>query len=136
MPKVSEMFPSKYLKASDLLGRQFTLTIKRAVVEPLGMPPEDKLIVYFVETDKGLALNKTNANTIVAQYGDDTDYWRGKQLTIYPTEVAFQGKMVETIRVSNKVVAQRQPVRQPEPEPVAPPIHWEEEEEQDPDIPF
>ena len=49
----------------------------------------DKWVCYFDGTDKGLVLNKTNLNTIARLYGDDTDLWIGKPITLFATEVQF-----------------------------------------------
>jgi hypothetical protein len=76
-------------------------TIRGVKMESVGQgqDAEDKPVVYFRETQKGLALNKTNANAIAQLYGPDTDRWTGKAVTLYPTEVEFQGKMTLAIRV-------------------------------------
>jgi hypothetical protein len=97
--KISEAFPSKFVQASDLNGREVRLTIASLSFEKM-TDQSDKLCVYFRGTDKGLILNKTNASTIAEMYGDDTDSWIGKQITIFPTKVDFQGKRVDAIRVT------------------------------------
>jgi hypothetical protein len=71
-------------------------------------------VVYFVGKEKGVVLNKTNANKIVAIAGsDDTDDWHGVTVALYATEVEFQGDTVEAIRI--KAPAQPKPaaVRKP-----------------------
>jgi hypothetical protein len=69
-------------------------------------------VLFFREEEKGLVLNKTNTTIIAKLYGDDTDDWVGKPVTLYATEVQFQGDMVDAIRVRNK------PPRQPRKEKV------------------
>jgi hypothetical protein len=96
--KISEAFPSKFVQASDLNGREVRLTIASLTFEKMSDQSE-KLCIYFRGTDKGLVLNKTNASTIADMHGDDTDLWVGKQITIFPTKVDFQGKRVDAIRV-------------------------------------
>ena len=54
---------------------------------------------YFEGKSKALVLNKTNANTITDRLGPETDGWVGRGLTLYPTEVDFQGRRVAAIRV-------------------------------------
>jgi hypothetical protein len=104
MPRVSEMHPSKYLKASDCEDGDLVLTIERLEQDRIGQgkDAEDKWIVYFVEHDKGLILNKTNTNTIAKLYGDDTDDWEGKPVTLFATEVQFGTDMVDAIRIRSK----------------------------------
>jgi hypothetical protein len=101
--KISEAFPSQYLKAADL-DSDTTYTIDRVEMETLGQGKnkEDKPVAYFRETDKSLALNKTNSNVISGLYGDDTDNWVGKRVTLYSTEVEFQGNMTLAIRIRMK----------------------------------
>lgn len=101
MPRVSQMYPSKWLAAVELDESDLTVTITGIANEPV-TPDESKWVLYFQETDKGLVLNKTNTRTIAALYGDDTDDWLDRPITLYPTWVDFQGKQVEAIRVRPK----------------------------------
>lgn len=98
--KMSEAFPSKYLKAADLQNRAMTLKMARVDVEdPSGKGEEAKPILYFQGKEKGLVLNKTNAGSITAGYGDESDDWIGKDIEIYPDTTMYQGQMVACIRV-------------------------------------
>jgi hypothetical protein len=94
-------FPSKYLKSTDLQGRNISLTIDRVEVEEVGFGREKdhKPVVYFQRTKKGFVLNRTNSNTIKAAYGRDTDGWIGKPVVLFPAMVDFAGDTVEAIRV-------------------------------------
>lgn len=91
-------FPSKYLKAADLQGEAANLTIRAVSVEDIG-DDEARPIVFFDEARKGLVLNRTNATTIASLYGHETDGWRGKPITLFPSETAFRGSMVECLRI-------------------------------------
>jgi hypothetical protein len=104
MPKISEMQPSKYLKATDAEDGDLILTMSEVKEETLGMGSnaEKKWVLYFEEQPKGLVLNKTNMNTIAKLYGDDTDDWEGKKVTLFATEVQFQSEMVEALRIRSK----------------------------------
>lgn len=95
--RISAAFPSTYLKAADLQGRTVSAVIGRIELEEIG--GEHKPIIYFQGKDKGLVLNKTNANNIAAVFGDDTDDWIGGTIQLFPTMVDFQGRSVEAIRV-------------------------------------
>jgi hypothetical protein len=97
MPSINEAFPSKYLKAADLKGRNVVVTIDRAEYEQIG--DDRKLILYFEGKEKGVVLNKTNANNIAATHGDDTDDWKGQQVVLFEAMVDFQGKTVPAIRI-------------------------------------
>ena len=100
--KLSDAFPSRFLKADDLNGKNVIVTIEGATIEEIGQGQnkEQKLIVAFVGKEKALVCNKTNANTIAKLWGDDTDMWIGKKVTLMAREVEFQGEMVLSIRVS------------------------------------
>ena len=130
--RISDAFPSNYLKASDLQGRAVTVTIDRIAMEEIA-GGEHKPVIYFQGKDKGVVLNKTNANNISALYGDDTDQWSGKQVELFSAWVDFQGKSVEAIRMRRPPNGAR---------PAAPPPKQEYSERNPPpfndsaDIPF
>ena len=94
---IDQAFPSNYLKAADLSG-DTPLTISSVAVETIG--EDSKPVVYFTERETGLVLNKTNKETIKSLTGtSETDKWIGKQIVLFPTQVDFQGKQVEAIRI-------------------------------------
>lgn len=94
--KISDAFPSKYLKADDLGGREARVIMDTVTYEKLG--DDDKPILYFKGKEKGVVLNKTNANTISIAYGDDTDDWAGEEIILFSVMVDFQGKVGPAIR--------------------------------------
>lgn len=95
--RISSAFPSDFLKAADLQGREPTVYIDHVEFKDIG--GDHKPVVYFQGKDKGLVLNKTNATNISTLYGDETEDWRGKAVTLFSTYVDFQGRSVEAIRV-------------------------------------
>jgi hypothetical protein len=121
--KIGEAFPSAFLKASDLGGRDVTVTIESVSMEELGQgrDKETKLLVSFVGKQKKLVCNKTNASTIAKLHGDDTDNWIGKPIVLTAREVEYQGEMTLAIRVSlqkpaPKAGAKAAPAPEPEPD--------------------
>lgn len=106
MPSINDAFPSNYLKAADLKGRQVPVKMDRAEFEMIGN--DRKLILYFSGKEKGMVLNKTNASNIAAAYGDNTDDWRDQDVILFEAMVDFQGKTVPAIRVK---VPPRTPAR-------------------------
>lgn len=105
---VHDLFPSRFLKSQDIGDSDLVLTIDRVVVEPLGFGEvqEKKPVVYFVETDKGLVLNKTNAFTIANLNGEDYSSWTGNRISLYSTEVSFQGTTMMGIRIRMRTPGQ------------------------------
>lgn len=94
--KISQEFPSQYLKASDLGGREIRVTMGRVEREEIGT--DKKLVLYFQGKDKGMVLNKTNANAIGDHYGDDTDDWYEQPLILFAIKTEYQGKPVDGLR--------------------------------------
>src|SRR6185369_9412615 len=91
-----EEFPSQYLKAADLGGREIRVTMGRVEREKIGT--DLKLVLFFEGKEKGLVLNKTNANTIGDGYGDDTDDWYKQPIILFSVKTDYQGKVVDAIR--------------------------------------
>ena len=95
--RIDSAFPGQYLKAADLQGKRVTVTMAHVQMEDIGS--EQKPILYFQGTDKGLVLNKTNSNTIMAAYGYETEDWAGQVITLVEAMVDFQGRTVAAIRI-------------------------------------
>lgn len=104
--RMDTAFPSKFLKAADVDERADetteTWTVKMADVEMEEVGDSEKPILHFQGLDKGLVLNKTNANTIMTLYGKETDTWAGKAIGLFTTEVEYQGKQTLGIRIRAK----------------------------------
>src|SRR5690349_18637485 len=95
--RISSAFPGQYLKAADLQGREVTVTMDHVKQEDIG--GDHKPVLYFTGKERGLVLNKTNANNISYLYGDETEQWHGKPIILYAAMVDFQGKSVAAVRV-------------------------------------
>jgi hypothetical protein len=113
------MMERDYLYAFDLQGKDVTLTIDKVTGGTLvgtGGKKTKKPLCFFREGQSGkpLALNSTNCKTIAALYGNDTDQWVGKRITIFPTTTQFGGDEVECIRVRPRVPPEKG-ARQPPP---------------------
>lgn len=94
---INEVFPSNYLKASDLNGKKLKLTIESVDMEEIG--PDRKPVLHFAGKQKGLVLNKSKAAVLSAAFGNETNHWDGMQVAIYPTKVSFNGQMVDAIGI-------------------------------------
>lgn len=100
MPNINDSFPSNYLKASNLQGKEIVVTIDRVDFEAVGREREMKAVLYFQGKQKGVVLNKTNAKKIIEIAGSAiTEDWNGVQIKIYPTETEFGGETVDCIRI-------------------------------------
>ena len=97
-----KLTPSPHIEAAELKGQEKTVTIMRVQMEKVGSENVDKGVVFFQEFDRGMVINKTNNLRIIDWHGEETDDWLGKQITIYPSETDFNGKVVPCIRVRPK----------------------------------
>lgn len=124
---VNEAFPSKYLRAADLGNATPIVTIANVTMENVG--EDRRIVVYFVGKDKGLVLNKTNANAIADILGsEDTDNWLEGRIKLVTAKVDYQGKRVAAIRIEEAPHAPAATAtRKPQPPVEAP---------DDSDIPF
>ncbi len=98
---IDKSFTSKYLKSADIAG-DTPVTIASCINEDVagkGNPADFKPVLKFTNMDKGIVLNKTNAGTIRAAYGKDTDAWAGKEVLLFQMTTQFNGQSVPCIRM-------------------------------------
>lgn len=90
-----------FVKAEDLRGQNVRVIIDRVELKEVNDNGKmvTKPVLYFRGKGRGLVLNKTNCNTIVELYGEETDDWTGQEIVLYSKQVEFQGKSVPGIRV-------------------------------------
>ncbi len=97
--KVTEIYPSNFIAAGDLDGREVTLTITKVADKDTVRREDktliDKAVLYFGETPRGLVLGKTNAKRIQLCHGNEMSKWVGKKVTIYPTSTEIALSMAE-----------------------------------------
>jgi hypothetical protein len=99
--KRDDVFPSKYLKAADIV-RPTVLTIESAPLELLKNPEgqeQRKVVLYFRGAKKALPLNVTNFESVAAICGEDTEDWPGGRIELYADRTQMGGKMVDCIRI-------------------------------------
>lgn len=100
---LDELFPSPYLTAHDVKEKP-TVTIKsfsKKTMKNKQGEEEIKPVIFFNEFEKGMVLNKTNANTIASLYGKVLDEWIGERITLQSVMVEAFGESSEAIRVMN-----------------------------------
>lgn len=80
MAKVSSIYKSAYFRGSDI-GDPIKLTI--ASCEPSeGGQYGPQIVLGFLEDERKLGLNRTNARTLVKAFGDETDRWIGRRVQV------------------------------------------------------
>ena len=94
------------MKAKNFLGKNFKLTIDRAdtVTYNEGKPDaQTKSVIYFVDKTLRLVLNATNNEIICSAYGNDSDGWIGKEISLstktYEAEGFDPGWVVSCLNV-------------------------------------
>lgn len=103
--KMNDVFPSKYLKVDDVSGNGEEFIIKE--VTKVGFENQEsgltevKPVIWFTNTDKGFICNKTNWKRLVKLFGDDSDGWTAKAVTLRLESVEAFGETVDSIRVKN-----------------------------------
>lgn len=82
-----QLYPGRFIKAGELLGKKVTLTITDVDMEDLigeDNKPKAKATVSFRETEKQLVMCKTNGLSIKAMFGKKLSDWVGKRVTLFP----------------------------------------------------
>jgi hypothetical protein len=103
--KMTELFPSKYLRSSDLNGKSRIAVVDHVTYEAFQNDgrTETKAVLHFRGNGtKPFVVNKTNYMLLVSIAGsDDADDWAGTRITLAPCMVSFKGKVTESIRVDS-----------------------------------
>lgn len=82
-----QLYPGRFIKAGELLGKKVTLTITDVDLEDLmGEDGKEKAkaIVSFRETQKKLVTCKTNGICLREMFGKQLANWVGKRVTLFP----------------------------------------------------
>lgn len=72
---------------------------------PLGHHSDEPvLVIRFEECPDALILNRANTRTFVSKYGDETDEWVGRDVTLYQAWATYQGRQVPALRIKRSEV--------------------------------
>lgn len=82
-----QLYPGRFIKAGELMGRKHTVTIIDVELE--GLIGDDgkekaKAVISFKETEKKLVACKTNGICIKEMFGKSISDWIGKRITLFP----------------------------------------------------
>jgi hypothetical protein len=83
---VETMFESRFIKATDLGGKEWTLAVAAVRLETLSSkfgPERVRGIVTLSGAKKEWVLNRTNAECLRGMWGRETDGWIGKRVTLH-----------------------------------------------------
>lgn len=112
MAKVNlhDMFPSKWLSASDIGNREIVVTISAVTYEKVkqmnGDGLEEKMALHFRQRSgekplKPLLLNKVNTTTLIVLFGDDDENWFGKRIKLGFDMVPVGKEIKPGVRIRN-----------------------------------
>lgn len=103
MTSITSFFPTKFLAAADVAGGDLTVTIDSVDAQSFrqddGGQQIKPVLVFKEPGTKNMVLNKSNSLMLGGLFGDDTDSWTGKRVTLYHDMVPFKGKPVATVRL-------------------------------------
>lgn len=81
------LIPSDYISSADFGKRDVTFTItsvdRIAFTDDAKKTTQKKGLITFAETDKKWVVNKTNAECIRLMFGNETNDWNGKRVTLF-----------------------------------------------------
>jgi hypothetical protein len=106
----SLMFPSEYVAAEDLQGKDVALTIakvEKATLRTNDKKTKDAFLIHFDRARKPLVLNKTNARTIAQLHGTQAEKWVGKRVALYPTTCDAFGQTTTCIRIRDRIPGEK-----------------------------
>jgi hypothetical protein len=97
------LYGSEYITAVEFNGKTPTLTIasvaKVTLLDPDTQAPKTRGLIKFKEVERGMVANRTNLSFIAAMFGNDTDAWVGKRISLRAEEVQVGPKRDLGIRV-------------------------------------
>jgi len=99
---IADIYGGDWLKLQHLNGQDVPVVIAAVGVESFESEGRTKqqVVLSFAGHTKRLGLCKTNALTIAAMLGDDTDAWVGQSITLWPDPtVTMKGAVVGGVRV-------------------------------------
>jgi hypothetical protein len=102
-----QLYPGRFLKAGELLGKKVTLTIADVDLEELvgdTGKPQVKCIISFKETPKKLVACKTNGLCVREMFGKVLADWIGKRVTLF--EDSWNGEPATRVWGSPDIAAE------------------------------
>lgn len=100
--RMRDALPSRYLSGDDL-DEEVVVTIEKVVLESFRDPrtrvEARKPVMYFQRAKRGLIVNRTNWRAVADLYGDESDNWTGKRISLAPVMVDAYGKQTRAVRV-------------------------------------
>ena len=98
-----KFFDKEYVGSWDLEDGDRTVTISKVEAGELHNQStntkEKKPVLSFEGRSKKLVMNNTNCKTVARLYGNDTDDWVGKDITLFRSQCEVGGETDDCVRV-------------------------------------
>jgi len=94
---INSLFPSRFLKATDLQNQSVTATIENASLEQFN--DGKKLVLTLKDKDKAVVLNKTNTLALAAAFGSESNDWPGQRIQITSEFVTYRGQSTRGLKI-------------------------------------
>lgn len=94
MASIKQVYKVALLSAKVLGKRKFTSTISAAYLETVtgsDKSSKDRVIIEVEDGETRIALNKNNANNLAHAFGDDTDEWVNRKVTVSTKPEKYMG---------------------------------------------
>jgi hypothetical protein len=108
MVKLSEdQYKGTFLKADDLSDESVLVKIVRFAMVEIENQKEPQEALYVDAFKRPVSLNKTNMQTLVKEFGDETDDWKDRHIRLVKSMAnnPQTHAQVETIRIKPYVKA-------------------------------
>jgi hypothetical protein len=107
--EIDNVYPSKYLRGSDLQGHAVTVRIESVALERFydqqTRSEIEKLVVYFVDKKKAMIAGKGLAYEIAGICeSTNTDTWPGKEIILFTERKLVYGREMDILRARAIVV--------------------------------
>lgn len=96
-----QLYPGRFLKSGDLLGKKVTVEIADVSIDELEGDKGKRVqgILYLRGKKKQIVLNKTNGLCLKGMFGRKLGDWVGKRIVIFQGTTKFGAETVDCIRV-------------------------------------
>lgn len=96
-----QLYPGRFLKSGELLGRKVTVTIADVEIDELEGEKGKRIqgIIFLKGKNKQIVLNKTNGLCLKAMFGRKLSEWIGKRIVIFQDKTRMGADTVDCIRI-------------------------------------
>lgn len=98
-----EEYEGGFVKAEDVRKGMNQLTIAGSDLANTDYGQKRQL--KFAETPKLLSLNKTSTQALVEMYGDESDEWVGKPISLEAVKVQVKGELKDAVFIEKQNIS-------------------------------